>query len=164
MRPVRHNHRLALPFLVVMALIFVSLPATSVAATAGCAPAGGSAAILEVLRGMFSALGKDDLEAYKRNVSGDFYIFSGGGRYDAAGFVDAVKGAHAQGIRFEWAVTRADIHVSCRHAWLTYVNKGSVDAGKGKTPTNWLESAVLEYTKGHWVARFIHSTEESVSH
>lgn len=160
----RKRSRSASSAVALAALTLATWPRIGGAATATCAPADSSAAIVDVLQNIFAALGKDDLQAYRSSVSDHFYIFSGGGRYDAAGFVDAVKTAHAQGIRFEWAVAQPEIHVSCRQAWVTYLNKGSVDTGKGKVPTNWLESAVFEYAHGHWRARFIHSTEESATH
>jgi len=145
-----------------------TLPALllAIAGSAHAAPEGVACApmpraqedVVEVMRQMYAALQSDDLDAFQSRVTPDYFAFDGGVRYTAKSLVDVIKDAHAKGMKFEWTVGTPEVHVSCNQAWLTYTNRGSVDVGKGKTPTEWLESAIMEYREGVWRIRFFHST------
>ena len=53
---------------------------------------------------------------------------------------------------------RTRVHLSCNDAWITYVNRGSVQDGSGTKDLTWLESAFLHKEAGAWKIRFFHST------
>jgi len=114
--------------------------------------------VVEVVRQMYAALQKDDAAAFERRVTPDYFAFDGGARFTAASLVALIKDAHAQGMKFEWTVVAPEVHVSCNQAWLTYTNLGSIETAKGKNPSEWLESAILEYADGAWRIRFFHAT------
>ncbi len=129
------------------------------AAAAPCAPAAAApGAIAEVMRQMYVALKADDLAGFQATVSPDFYAFDNGARFTADSLVALIKSLHAAGKRFEWTVNDPEVHVACDLAWITYVNRGSVEDAAGKRPLAWLESGVLVYSEGRWRLRFFHST------
>ncbi len=119
-------------------------------------------AIPAVMRQMYAALQKDDLQAFESTVTSDYVAFDGGARFTAESLVQVIKNAHAAGTIFEWDVGTPEVHVTCDQAWLTYTNRGSVATATGKVPTQWLESAILEYQKETWRIRFFHSTRVPV--
>jgi hypothetical protein len=75
--------------------------------------------------------------------------------------MDLIQKAHAAGTIFEWNVTEPKVHVSCNVAWITYINKGSVQDSSGRQDVTWLESAFLDYQNEHWLIHFLHSTRAS---
>jgi len=115
--------------------------------------------VVSVVRQMYSALQKDDLALFQAQVTPDYYAFDTGTRFTAESLVGLIKMLHGQGLKFEWTVPDAEVHVTCNQAWLTYTNRGSVESANGKTPAEWLESAFLEYRDGTWRIRFFHSTQ-----
>jgi hypothetical protein len=94
-------------------------------------------------------------------VSPTFYIFDNGHRYnnieDLMKMVNTFRG---QGAKFVWNVTNPNVTIDCNTAWITYVNSGSIQMPGSAipTPTQWLESAVLEKQGGTWKLVFMHST------
>jgi len=131
-----------------------------------CAPMpAAQEAVVDVLRRMYGALQKDDLSSFQAQVTPDYYALDGGVRYTAEGLVSIIRSLHAQGFKFEWTVTETDVHVTCNQAWLSYVNKGSIEEPrKAKTPMEWVESALLEHRDGVWRIRFFHSTPVPPKH
>jgi hypothetical protein len=55
--------------------------------------------------------------------------------------------------------------VHCDQAWIAYVNDGSIKppGAPPPTPTQWLESAVLERQNGVWKMVFFQSTRVPVA-
>jgi len=114
--------------------------------------------VVLVIRQMYAAAQKDDLALFQAQVTPDYYAFDNGVRFTAESLVGLIKNLHGQGMKFEWTVPDPEEHVSCNQAWLTYTNKGSIESANGKTPTEWLESAFLDYREGAWRIQFFHST------
>ncbi len=127
---------------------------------APCAPrATAEKQVVDVLRQGFAALRNDDLAAWSRETTADFYAFDGGLRFDRLGLFGVIKEAHAARKVFVWTVTEPDSHVRCDWAWVAYTNRGSVRDAEGEpVPVTWLESAVLRYEGGRWRLAFLHST------
>jgi hypothetical protein len=123
-----------------------------------CAPLPADTPIIATLTGLFAAGQLDDYARFRSLTTTDFYAFDNGRRFDGVALMDLIKGAHAAGKQFQWAVTAPDVHVSCDWAWISYVNRGWVQDANGRLPMNWLESAVLRYDGGQWRVRFFHST------
>jgi hypothetical protein len=55
-------------------------------------------------------------------------------------------------------LTDPEVRVEGNTAWVTYVNRGSVQDAAGVTERSWLESAVLGKEEGVWRIHFFHST------
>jgi len=71
-----------------------------------------------------------------------------------------VKTYQDQGVKFIWNVTRPQVTIHCNDAWITYVNDGSIQFPNTTTPTptQGLESTVLEKQDGAWKIVFFHNT------
>lgn len=106
---------------------------------------------------MFVAATTDDLKLFHTVAAPDFYAFDGGKRYDGDALMDLVKGLHAAGSVYVWTVNEPEVHISCNTAWVTYVNRGSVQNASGTTKVTWLESVILEKEAGRWRVRFASS-------
>jgi Domain of unknown function (DUF4440) len=120
--------------------------------------------LVALMERIFDALQRDDLTTFQAQLTPNYYIFSGGQRYTAKTFLDAVRQAHAQGLRFTWSVVAPEVHLRCDRAWMTYINRGSITAGAQAKPTEWLESGEYEFRHGAWRARFVHSTQKADDH
>lgn len=69
-----------------------------------------------------------------------------------------VKDAHAAGKVYVRQVTEPQVYVHGQMAWITSVNRGSLQDATGKKDLSWLESAVLCKSNGVWRIHFLHST------
>lgn len=134
------------------------LPQAAAAAPA-CAPtATAKAEIVGVMEGVFAAFRADDWQRFQQISATDFYAYDGGARFTGPALMDLIKHAHAGGKRWEWSITDPEVHVACNLAWITYVNRGSVQDTSRRQALTWLESAILEYANARWRIRFLHST------
>jgi ketosteroid isomerase-like protein len=113
---------------------------------------------VETVRRMFVALANDDLGLFKSVTATDFYAFDVGKRFNGDQLMRLVIEAHASGRRYVWEVTDPEVRVEGNTAWVTYVNRGSVQDAAGVTERSWLESAVLGKEEGVWRIHFFHST------
>jgi ketosteroid isomerase-like protein len=124
-----------------------------------CAPAANAQGeVVAVIKQMFVAAGADDLPALVAHTTPDFYAYDGGKRFTAQTLMELMKKAHAAGKHYEWNVTDPEVHMDCNFAWVTYVNRGSIEDAAGHQDMTWLESVILEYANGQWRTRFLHST------
>lgn len=116
--------------------------------------------VADTLRAMYAAAQKDDLEAFHALVTPGFYAFDNGSRFEGDALMRMVIQYHRSGFKAVWAVTKPDVHISGDHAWITYINVGSLQmsADAPVVPTEWLESAELEWQGGRWKIAFFHST------
>jgi hypothetical protein len=114
--------------------------------------------IIDVVKTMFAAASKDDLPLFRSVTTPDFYAFDGGKRFGGDELMNLIKQAHDAGTIFVWSVNDPEVHVDCGTAWITYVNKGSVQNAQGLTKMIWLESLVFEKKNDKWRAHFLHST------
>lgn len=116
---------------------------------------------VEAVRLMYVALTNDDPVQFSAVTSSDFYTFDGGKRMTGDQLMGFVKSAHAAGKIYVWQVTEPQVYIDGKTAWITYVNRGSVQDAAGKKDLIWLESAVLRKEKGIWRIQFFHSTRAS---
>jgi len=153
-----HPYRLVLHGMLLLSF-YLTMAAPASASAPTCAPAqGAQQQVADVIRQMYAAAQTDDLALFQSLVTPDYYAFDLGTRFTAESLMGLIKTLHDQGMKFEWTVNDPEVHVACDQAWLTYTNRGSVEAAGVRTPIEWLESAVLEYREGAWRIRFFHST------
>jgi hypothetical protein len=109
---------------------------------------------------MYRAASASDLAGFDALVAPGFYAYDGGMRLEGDALMKAVMQYQAKGVGFVWTVQDPDVHVFCDHAWIAYVNKGSIQmsASTPAVPTTWLESAELQKIGGTWKLVFFHST------
>lgn len=119
-----------------------------------------SAHVADTLRAMYAAAQKDDLNAFHAVVTPDFYAFDGGTRFEGDALMRLIITLHAKGAKAVWTVTQPDVHISGDHAWIAYLNVGSLQmsADAPVVPMQWLESATLVKQNGQWKIEFFHST------
>jgi ketosteroid isomerase-like protein len=122
-----------------------------------CAP-NDSAAPVQVIRDMYTALQVDDASAVRRLFTPDFYVFDVGKRFTGPELFALIKRLHADGETFVWEVLPPETHLSCNVAWLTWENRGSITSDGVATAVSWLESAVLHWSGDAWRMAFFHST------
>jgi hypothetical protein len=116
------------------------------------------AKVIEVIRSMYVAATNDDLVKFHGVVSPDFYAFDLGKRFTGDELMELIGKAHAAGKIYVWQVTEPEVHIDGATAWITYINRGSVQDATGTKNLSWLESAVLRKDKENWRIRFFHST------
>jgi quercetin dioxygenase-like cupin family protein len=121
-------------------------------------PAPDHDAIVDAMRTMYVALGKDDAALFRSVTAADFFTYDGGKRFNGDELTAFIKSRHDAGVVYVWEVTEPDVRVDGRTAWITYVNRGSVTDSAGKKDVVWLESAVLRKDAGAWQVHFFHST------
>ena len=107
---------------------------------------------------IFTAARADDVAKFDSVIAPGFYIFDGGARFNGDTIMAFIKAQHAAGKRYEWNVTKPEVHIHGNTAWIAYVNKGSISDASGTVNQNWLESAFLEKRAGIWKIVFMHST------
>jgi quercetin dioxygenase-like cupin family protein len=115
-------------------------------------------AIVDAMRTMYVALGKDDVALFRSVTAPDFFTYDGGKRFNGDELTAFIKSRHDAGVVYVWEVTEPDVRVDGRTAWITYVNRGSVTDDAGKKDVVWLESAVLRKDAAAWQIQFFHST------
>lgn len=123
-----------------------------------CAPAASATTdIVATLQAMYAAARADDAAAFHAVTAADFYAYDAGAPFTGESLLQLIAQAHAAGKTFEWNVTQPRVHAACDSAWVTYVNRGSIEDASGRQPLTWLESAVLQYD-GRWRVQFLHAT------
>jgi len=114
--------------------------------------------VVDKVKSVFAAAASDDLASFRSSVTPDFYIYDNGMRFDGDAIMELIKKQHDAGKRYVWNVTDPDVHVSGDHAWIAYVNRGSITDASGTQDMQWLESAVLKRQHGRWTIEFMQST------
>ena len=121
-------------------------------------PATDQEKVVDALRQMYVAATNDDLDQFRSVTSPDFFTFDGGMRMSGDELMALIKDAHAAGKVYVWEVTEPQVYVDGQTAWITYVNRGSLQDATGRKDLTWLESAVLRKDNGTWRIHFFHST------
>ena len=119
-------------------------------------------AVAQAIRLMYVALTKDDTAQLRAVTTSDFYAFDGGEKMTGDELMSLIKSLHAAGKTFVWTVTEPKVRIEHAVAWITYLNRGSVQDAAGKKDVSWLESAVLLKEAGTWRIQFFHSTRVPV--
>ena len=115
-------------------------------------------AVVQALRQMYVALTHEDTEQFRAVTTSDFHSYDGGKKFAGDELMTLIKGLHATGKTFVWTVPEPTVRIEGNVAWITYVNRGSVQDAAGKKDVSWLESAVLLKEAGTWRIQFFHST------
>ncbi len=115
-------------------------------------------AVAQALRLMYVAFTKEDTAQLRAVTTADFYTFDGGKEMTGDELMGLIKSAHAAGKTFVWTVPEPKVRIEGAVAWITYLNRGSVQEATGKRDVSWLESAVLLKEAGTWRIQFFHST------
>ncbi|MHB1959562.1 MAG: nuclear transport factor 2 family protein [Acidobacteriaceae bacterium] len=133
---------------------FVLVSAAVVSARAeSCGTAADRAAVAQAVNTMFAAAAKDNMTLFHSVAAPNFYAFDNGRQFHGDELMAGIRQLHAEGHVFVWKVTEPEVHVGCHIAWITEINRGSVD---GKS-TSWLESGTLKKTGGKWRVEFFNS-------
>ena len=140
-----------------LAWFFMSIACLSGTALASQATTD-EAKVVEAMRLMYVAATNDDMDQFRAVTSPDFYTFDGGKRMTGDELMGFIKDAHAAGKVYVWEVTEPQVYVDGQTAWITYVNRGSLQDATGRKDLTWLESAVLRKDNGTWRIHFFHST------
>jgi hypothetical protein len=119
-------------------------------------------AVAQALRLMYVALTHHDMAQLRAVTTTDFYTFDGGEEFSRDAFMALIQRLNAEGKTYVWNVTEPRVRVEGKLAWITYVNRGSVQDAAGKRDVSWLESAVLLKDTGTWRIQFFHSTRVPV--
>lgn len=136
----------------------VSLSASAQTAACPVRP-GDKAAVADTLRGMYAAVTARDIQKLDSYFAPGFYMFDNGQRFESDSIMKTIDSLYDKGYVFVWTVTQPDVHIDCNHAWIAYVNQGSIRIKDGPVhPTTWLESANLERIHGAWKLVFFQST------
>ena len=114
--------------------------------------------VTEALRLMYVALTNDDPDQFRAVTSPDFFTYDGGMRMSGDELMALIKDAHAAGKVYVWEVTEPQVRIDGQTAWVTYVNRGSLQDATGKKDLTWLESAILRKEDDTWRIEFFHST------
>jgi hypothetical protein len=116
------------------------------------------AKVVATMESMFAAATNDDLEKWHEVAAPDFSAFDNGKRFEGDALMELIKTLHGQGRTYRWKVTEPEVQIDRGTAWITYVNKGSMQDATGTKDMTWLESAILQKGNGGWRIRFLHST------
>ena len=118
-------------------------------------------AVTDAVRTLYAGGTVDDMAKMRSVLAPSFYIFDNGHQYSSIDdLMKMVNTFRDQGIKFVWNITNPKVTIDCNTAWITYVNDGSIQlpSSPAPTPTQWLESAILEKQDGTWKLVFMHST------
>jgi hypothetical protein len=140
-------------FVVVGAIALPELGAAASSSAKTCNTAADRAAILQAVNTMFDAAAKNDLTLFHSVTTPDFYAFDNGKQFQGDELMEQVQKLHQAGHVFVWKVTEPRIQAGCHIAWITEINRGSVDGN----PTRWLESGTLNKIDGNWRVVFFNS-------
>jgi ketosteroid isomerase-like protein len=114
--------------------------------------------VVDTMNTLFAALHQQDSAKLNTVVTPDYYIFDNGARYNSSSVLAFLKSLHASGKQIDWNITNSDVHIFGDHAWIAYVNQGSITANGTKSSQQWLESAFLDKRADTWKIEFMHST------
>ena len=119
-----------------------------------------TSAVADALRTLYAGASVDDMAKMHSVTAPNFYAFDGGAQFSSIDdLMKVVKTRQDQGVKYVWTVTKPQVTIHCKEAWITYVNDGSFQMpNSAPTPTQWLESAILEKRSGVWKIVFFHST------
>jgi hypothetical protein len=150
-----HRLRFALLFIASVAILWGTVRAQTSTCTTDAVD---KEKVADTMRQMYVAATNDDMALFHRVATTDFYAFDGGHRFTGDALMDLIQSAHKAGKHYVWTVNEPEVHLSCNDAWITYVNRGSVQDESGTKDLTWLESAFLHKEAGAWKIRFFHST------
>ena len=153
--------RSVLRWLTITSITLVSCGA-ALAAPCAAVPADADK-VTETMKQMYVAATNDDYHLWHQIIAPQFYAYDGGKLYEGDALIDLIKNAHAGGMKLVWTVQEPKVHLECNDAWITYINRGSIEDKTGIKPINWLESANLHKTNGEWKLVFFHSTRVPVA-
>ena len=116
------------------------------------------ARVVDALETMYAAFTTDDPAKFRTVAASDFHAFDGGKRFTGESLMALIKSLQAAGRVYVWRVTEPEVHVHGDIAWMTFVNRGSIQDASGTKDATWLESAVLRREPAGWRILFFHST------
>jgi len=114
--------------------------------------------VIDAIRQMYAAAKVDDLSAFHAVTLPSFYSFEGGKRVSGDELMAMMKAFHAAGRKYTWNVTSPSVNINGTHAWITYINRGTMTDASGTTNLTWVESANLVKDGDTWKIDFFHST------
>jgi ketosteroid isomerase-like protein len=136
-----------------------------VATTAGVLLGTDQQDIIQTIERVFAAIGGDDRVSLDGVLCRDFHAFENGVHMTGRELLDLMSKYHAEGKRYRWSVTEAQVEVQGNLGVIVYVNQGSIAEvpGADPTPMSWLETVLLRRDQTGWRVAFLHSTRTKVT-
>lgn len=134
-------------------------------AFASAASAAEDAGPLAAVKAFFAAAAIDDEPGFAAVAAPGFEAYDNGEVYRGMSLLKAVEGFHRAGVKIVWSVQDAQADTHGDVAFVRWINRGSIDMGKGQGPqaVTWLESAWLQRIDGVWRVEFLHSGRRTES-
>jgi ketosteroid isomerase-like protein len=121
--------------------------------------------IITTIEQLQAAVAKDDRERLDGFLCRDFHAFENGIRMTGHELLELMSKYYAEGRRYRWSVTEAQVEVQGNLAVIAYVNQGSIAEAPGANPTpmSWLETVLLRRDGSGWRVAFLHSTRTTAN-
>jgi ketosteroid isomerase-like protein len=131
-----------------------------IAITAGVLLSTDEQDIIQTIERIFAAVGDDDRASLDKALCEDFHAFENGIQMTGRELLDLMSKSRADGKRYRWSVTEAQVEVQGDLGVMVYVNQGSIadSLGASPTPMSWLETVLLRRDQSGWRLAFLHST------
>ena len=140
-------------------ILLLTAAAASPAQARSCPTSSQDAKLIDrAVRSFFDALARDDLVAFQRTVTADFYAFELGKKLNANELFQLVLASHRSGRVINWSIGPVAARNDCDLAWAEWDNQGSAGVPPNIAPRHWMESAALRRSPTGWRLEFLHST------
>lgn len=74
--------------------------------------------VVDTVITIFIAARADDVAKFNSVIALGFYIFDGGARFSGDAIMALIKAQHVAGKRYEWNVTKPNVHIRGNSAWI----------------------------------------------
>jgi hypothetical protein len=91
--------------------------------------------IIQTLERVYAAVGDDDRVSLDGVLCQDFHLFENGVHVPGRELLDLMSKFNAEGRRYRWSVTEAQVEVRGNLGVIVYVNQGSSADAPGANPT-----------------------------
>jgi len=115
--------------------------------------------IKQVIQGFFQAFSDEDIPKLRSYCQADFTLLENGEIWSLDTLEAKLKPNFGKGMRRINTINFSRIQVKGATAWVAYSNQADIAMRDRKVTINWLESAVLEKSKGRWKLNMLHSTK-----
>ncbi|MBC3792175.1 nuclear transport factor 2 family protein [Spirosoma utsteinense] len=115
--------------------------------------------IKQVIQGFFQAFSDEDIPKLRSYCQADFTLLENGEIWSLDTLEAKLKPNFGKGMRRINTIYFSRIQVKRATAWVAYSNQAAIAMKGRKATIHWLESAVLEKSKGAWKLSMLHSTK-----
>lgn len=114
--------------------------------------------VKKVIVDAFQALADVDMAKFRSYCQPDFTLLENGEVWTVDTLEARVKPYIGSGMKRINTINFKRVSVKGATAWVTYNNQADVEIKERRKTNRWLESAVLEKSKGAWKLAMLHST------